>query len=94
MGFNDKMIDIDKLEMLAKGATQGEWYTGIGWEQMEPGKFICARDGGGVVLVDDEDEKALSDADHEYIAAANPATILELIAEVRRLRAALAEVAA
>jgi hypothetical protein len=95
------MIDLDKLEALAKDATPGPWHW-VNRETDEPRsagewnsslrtvevfptqlvgplpKFIVEAD-----EICDENMEANAD----FIAAANPATILALIAEVRSLRA-------
>lgn len=81
-------IDLDTLEAAAKAATPGPWVNTAGykikvastgthcasaWERYtyEPGKEITS-------------EKAQANA--AFIAAANPATVLELIAELRAER--------
>lgn len=66
---------LDRLETLAKEATPGSW------------KVKVSPDGGIAIATDgfsfSQEER---DGDAEYIAAAQPATILALIAEVRRLQ--------
>jgi hypothetical protein len=78
------MIDIDKLEALAKAATPGEWisYTPIGaalnpWEAT----FVA----GPIPRYMDRSQ-GFCPADGNYIGAANPQVVLALIAEVRALR--------
>lgn len=89
------MTDLDKLEALAKAATQGPWAT-------------CVRMGGDAIVdaptrpvarVDYRPDMDARDRDAAFIAAANPAAILDLIAsarrdaeEIERLRAGLEEV--
>lgn len=72
-------IDIDKLEALAKAATPGPWCAGR-WADIE--------DSNGVdllaVSIDIPCFNRMNDAD--FVAAANPVTILTLVAEVRALR--------
>ena len=70
------MVDIDKLETLAWGATSGPWtaMTSVG-SNMD---FVVA-----------EDSDIASDvrpANAHYIAAANPTMMLQLIAMCRRLQ--------
>lgn len=103
------MTDLDKLEALAKAATQGPWeqshregddemyrtqvYTADG-ETIASLAWYPKDMGGGRI-------GTYRDANAAYIAAANPATILDLIAsarrdaeEIERLRAALEPFAA
>ena len=80
------MTDIDKLEALAKAATPGPWRS----ESCGVDDCWCE-----VVNCDAREEGvsgsgALSKCDARYIAEANPATVLALIAEVRALRNAAA----
>lgn len=89
-------IDLDKLEALAKGATPGlEWFAdmdGLKLKAEPPGNhFIPAEVTLALCATGDHAYRVLS-----YLAAANPATILDLIAsarrdaeEIERLRAAL-----
>lgn len=75
------MIDIDRLERLAKASEQGNW-------------IVVPRDGGTNAIrwsVINEDTRlkitntiGRSTADH--IAACNPGTVLQLIQEIRALR--------
>lgn len=74
-------LDIVKLEALAKAATQGEW----GYD----GSYVCtARIETGTKYV--ETWNAVADCNlpdnTKFIAAANPAAVLELIAELKQLR--------
>jgi hypothetical protein len=80
-------MDIDKLKALALAATPGPWMRLFGertlYDRMEDG---CR--GNAIVRADLAYSK--QDADNlDFIAAANPATVLELIAEVEKLRAAI-----
>lgn len=78
------MVDIDELERLALAATPGPW-----WQNPDAGNQVCLGDVNGIDICfvagpgDD-----WSEANQAFIAAANPAVILGLVAEVRRLRAA------
>ena len=65
------MADIEKLKALAEKAGSGNWY--------EAGelRYHCSRSGDTHGLHHDEDR---------FIAAATPDAVLELIAEVERLR--------
>lgn len=72
-------MNIDELEKLAKSATPGPW------------SYI--RD----IVIGDRSKilESLNDSvdDARFVAAANPATILEMVAEIRELRSVLAELA-
>lgn len=75
------MAKYDELKRLAEAATPGPW--------SYDGSYICpARVEGETTYV--ETWRAIADSHHtenvHYIAAANPAAILELIAENERLR--------
>jgi len=116
------MLDLDRLEQVAKAATPGEWkfqpptandecsiYVDKGWKVCkhyctwkpgsnfhrgtagEPGHECLRTDQvfGGVGY--DNAELWCENADGEFVATFNPATVLELIAEVRRLRENLCE---
>jgi hypothetical protein len=65
-------MDTDKLKALALAATPGPW---------EDGGYTVYQVGGEEIC------KHMSEEDSAYVAAACPATVLELIAEVERLRA-------
>ncbi len=95
MEDNDNLPDLDALERLAKAATPGPWvYDGIAFVGKEnvPGK-------GFQMIADNDRETGCLrprgfgaglplDANGKFIAAANPQTVLALVAEVRRLREA------
>jgi hypothetical protein len=80
------MIDLDKLEELAKKATPGPWSANgplaVNTSQDHP---LCTL--SSAFHRELENGKAGQDA--EFISSANPTTILELIAEVRKLKSAL-----
>jgi hypothetical protein len=84
------MIDLEQLEALAKAATQGDWEARItDPSNDEHGEFWLVSKGDlnlvlGVTLFESTDINSRENS--EYIAAANPAAILSLIAEVRALR--------
>lgn len=82
-------VDIEKLEALAKAATQGQWRKGknaddvvadhpAGHEQ-DPHEIDYY--GGHLVA------ESISACNREFIAAANPAAVLELIADLKKSRA-------
>lgn len=74
------MTDIDRLEMLAKAATPGPW-------TVEDRDGLLSPTGSALVRGAHGYEGYFSlDEDAAYCAAANPAAILALIAEVRALR--------
>lgn len=85
------MSDLDKLEALAKAATPA-WTCTVGVYEDPDGDndyIFCrgpmiGRQGGAVGAVRSQGVK-----DVKFIEAASPATVLDLVAEVRRLRAAL-----
>jgi hypothetical protein len=85
---------INELRKLAQAATQGKWeYTHGG--RGDNGKFIITEyfvileDDNGAIAADIVDPKTSrpSKANAAYIAAANPAAILALIANIDRLNA-------
>jgi hypothetical protein len=78
-------INLDELERLAKAAAPGPWCD-RGFGSIQP------ESGGSLVAVTVTKGGCLPDyvENSAYIAAANPAAILELIADVRRLRNLLA----
>ena len=94
------MIDLDWLERLAKAATQGTWHwvNSDTDELRKPGEWrsslrtieeFPARSGWSLpkfIVEADEIYYENMDANADFIAAANPAAILALIAEVRALR--------
>ncbi|MFM0044102.1 hypothetical protein [Paraburkholderia sediminicola] len=71
-------IKLDELERLAKAATPGEWSNTFAHIIGGPNRRLIADLFGDEQI--DHDNAA-------YIAAANPAAILALVAEVRALRA-------
>lgn len=88
------MIDIDKIESLAKAATPGPWrgdrFDGTVKYDIVAGDYpngaytiICHGDNGNAC----DGGYGFTSAENEaYVLAANPDTILALVAEVRRLR--------
>jgi hypothetical protein len=79
------MIDIQKLKALAEAATPGKWSTS--------GSYVApTRKEGGTTYVENWRSIALvsDDADRAFIAAANPAAVLELIERIERLESAKA----
>jgi hypothetical protein len=71
--------DLDRLERLAKAATPGPWELGDGgW-----GVYVTTADGTEVVS-----REWTGPQDAAHIAASDPATVLELIAELRKYRQA------
>lgn len=73
------MIDIDEIEALAKAATPGPWQSSQYDDLEDSNGHDLLTSSGGVSCFN-----RAGDAD--FVAAANPATILALIAEVRALR--------
>ena len=75
-------IDIDELERKAQSVTPGPWkvqHPNTGWRGWE----VANSTGLERICADITKSRA------HYIAAANPAAVLELVREVRRLRAEL-----
>jgi hypothetical protein len=83
------MIDIDALETLAKSSGGEAWSTETGQGTFD-GMHVWHEDGDAVCRVFTNlghmPEPIMEEDLAEYIAAANPAAILALIAEVRALR--------
>lgn len=80
-------IDLDYLETTAKAATPGPWYA-----SGAPKAYCIAsrNDNTDIVSVNLYNEYIKSgvqrEEDADFIAAANPAVVLELIAELRSAR--------
>lgn len=77
-------MDLDKLEAVARKAKRGPWMRLFGertvYDRMEDG---CR----GIPIVRADTGYGADDADNlDFIAAANPAVVLELIAEIRKLK--------
>jgi hypothetical protein len=86
-------IDIQKLKALAEAATQGEWTCG----ERPDGRFWHIGCGNQAIGAAHSASKkhnpeyaAMFEANAKYIAAANPAAVLELIAEIERSRTEIA----
>jgi|GEM_PF-2310231 len=80
------MSDYAKLKVLAEAATPGQWAS-------ESGNLYWYEDGYTKHLMETEDGSDICHEDQHpanlmFIAAANPAVVLGLIAEIERLRAA------
>ena len=72
-------MSIEELKMLAEAATPGPWSESDGYAGVVAGKQFIAQAYG--------DRRADCINNAAYIAAANPAAVLELIAEIERLNA-------
>ena len=85
------MIDLKELKRLAEGATQGVWYRDSFKDRDFP--QIVANKTDVIYQVNESShtrirkEKVIDNAN--YIAAANPSTILQLIKEHQEMREAL-----
>lgn len=85
------MIDIDKLEALAKAAGSDAWTptyatrTDLAKVWLPDGDLLCHCYGN----IGHQPEPIDADDVAEYIGAVSPANVLALIAEVRRLRTLL-----
>jgi hypothetical protein len=75
-------INLDALEQLARAATPGPWHAVQGVKPNE--RAVTNRNGAWFAELCDGSTRA-NDADAAFIAAANPAAVIEL---VQRLRAA------
>lgn len=80
------MIDIDKLEQLAKAATPGPWR----FINRQDNQFVAYRKPGAargnLYAICALPGVTAKTKDFRYIAAANPTAVLALIAELRKLR--------
>ena len=79
-------LQLEELERLAKAATQGEWRyykpPGYAFDQV----YAIGKDGSRIPIVDCD---VLNDAqlgNSEFIAAANPQTILTLLSMIREAK--------
>ena len=81
-------LDLDQLESLAKAATPGPWRVGAYPAEIVGDTHVCIDTDIGVkvLLRGNENFYEEARADAAFSAAANPAAILELCAEVRALR--------
>lgn len=81
-------IDLEELKRLALAATPGEWTLKVHTAEVDD--FNPLRDDWtireGETVVAWEQDGIQKQEDVRYIAAANPAVILELIAEIERLQ--------
>ena len=82
-------IDLDQLEARAKAATPGPWRNAAGYKiKVAATGTHCASAWSRYTYETGKeitDEQAKANA--TYIAAANPAVVLELVAELRKARA-------
>ena len=74
-------IDTQRLRELAQNSTPGPWYTSAPsehavWYDIKDGRYLIADTSSGFT----------DDGNAEYIAAANPATVLALLDEIDRSR--------
>lgn len=76
--------DLDKLEALAKAATPGEWVTRYPSHTVVMAVTPDGTYQGEVARTVSGSLNAQREANAAFIAAANPATILDLIASARR----------
>ena len=80
-------MNINELDKLAKAATPGPWSNRV-VEGMEDNILSCNEDKW---IVFSDESATVEQNDSDYIAAANPSAILELIAAYREAVAALNE---
>lgn len=81
------MVDMVKLGELAKAATPGPWQ----FEKRTATALLYAGLGNHRANVFNNDELGADFEDAKFIAAANPATVLDLLAEIERLNGLLNE---
>lgn len=79
------MVDLDELERLAREATPGPWFSDL--DPVGTREMVTYRPDGETDYDICNCSTGPKFADRHFIAAANPAVILEFVAEVRRLRA-------
>lgn len=80
------MSDIEELERLAKAATPGPWATNFTYYRVESEKeHGWINDGWAIAEFHGTDKEA----NHLFVAAANPAAVLELIAKIKELQSKL-----
>ena len=77
-------LDLDDLERKAREATPGPWR--VDGYDCETGQHAAVVRSAAPDEQWDPVPQPIAECDAEYIAAANPATVLALCAEVRRLR--------
>lgn len=88
-------IDLAHLRALASTATGGPWLSGEGYEQSSPGHYVYDATTSAIVCASqDGTDCPLLKYDAEFIAAANPATVLALIDRVEGAERALHEATA
>lgn len=82
----DEANDLTQLRKLAKAATSGEWYVSS-FEVSAGGdsRVVMGGDRYSIARIADRNVDE-NQADAAYIAAANPAVILNLLDEIERLR--------
>lgn len=89
------MTDLDKLEELAKAATPGPW---VQWDDGDVGTGYpvtrTRRRTGELVAVESDHVATTMHETGAFIAAANPAAVLDLIADHRAALARIAKVEA
>ena len=85
------VVDIEELEVLAKAAQPGPWSVDSDADYRDAAPYICSARLGYTVVSRDG---VMEDDDAAFIAAANPQTVLALLAELRmhRERASVATV--
>jgi hypothetical protein len=82
-------VDLDELERLALAATPGPWRSWVEGRDGTGGDSFVQAKGEGTpdlyprLAVGDHQHNANWVADQDYIAAANPAVVLNLIRQVR-----------
>ena len=91
---NTTGVDLYKLEALARAATPGEWkterFTDSGHHNVYvrvSGSLVNGYTAAINTRWPSAEQSAEQESNAEFIAATNPDTVLELIAEVERLRA-------
>lgn len=86
-GTPESLPGLDALERLARSATPGPWRWGRGPSEVLLADGILAADGSAVFANCGRGAGDPSDEDAAFIAAAHPAAVLALVAELRAARA-------
>ena len=89
-------VDLDEIQRLAKAATTGEWKHRDKLDNGTPHCDVIAiqPDDWCIVAGSDPSLWDMESADAAFIAAANPAVVLELIARLRAAEAIVSDLAA
>ncbi|MEE4652819.1 hypothetical protein V2K79_12315 [Pseudomonas alliivorans] len=79
-------VDIEKLKAAALAATKGEWRSSPGNEWDYPIVYVDLPAGGPKAISTLFEADWATDEDADFVGLANPAVVLEMIAELKSLR--------